>query len=110
MIIVAASPRPNERLLDSDKVTPYQLRLKPLGGRNNRRGATIPRTMTNVESIEREVEKLTPEELAAFRAWFVEHDWQAWDHELERDVAAGRLDALAAEALAEYERGETTEL
>ena len=50
--------------------------------------------MTNVESIEREVEKLTPEELAAFRAWFVEHDWQAWDRELERDVAAGRLVAF----------------
>jgi len=66
--------------------------------------------MTNVESIEREVEKLTPEELAAFRTWFVEHDWQAWDRELERDVAAGRLDAFAAEALAEFERGETTEL
>jgi hypothetical protein len=66
--------------------------------------------MTKVESIEREVEKLTPEELAAFRAWFIEHDWQAWDRELERDIAAGRLDAFAAEALAELERGETTEL
>lgn len=66
--------------------------------------------MTKVESIEREVEKLTPEELGAFRAWFLEHDWQAWDRELERDVAAGRLDRLAAEALAEFERGETKEL
>lgn len=66
--------------------------------------------MTKVESIEREVEKLTPEELAAFRAWFLEHDWQAWDRELERDVAVGRLDQFAAEALAEFERGETKEL
>jgi len=66
--------------------------------------------MTKVESIEREVEKLTPEELAAFRAWFLDHDWQAWDRELERDVAAGRLDRLAAEALAEFDRGETKEL
>lgn len=66
--------------------------------------------MTRVESLEREVESLTPEELAAFRAWFVEHDWQAWDHEFERDVAAGRLDRLGEEALAEYERGETKEL
>jgi hypothetical protein len=66
--------------------------------------------MTKVESIEREVEKLSPEELASFRAWFIEHDWQAWDQELERDVADGRLDRLAEEALAEVERGETTEL
>ena len=66
--------------------------------------------MTKVESLEREVEQLTPDELAAFRAWFVERDWQAWDRELEDDVAAGRLDALASEALAEFERGETKEL
>lgn len=66
--------------------------------------------MTKVESLEREVEQLAPDELAAFRAWFVEHDWQAWDRELEQDVAAGRLDRFADEALAEYERGETTEL
>ena len=39
-----------------------------------------------------------------------EADWQAWDEELERDVAAGRLDRSADEALAEFERGETTEL
>jgi uncharacterized protein YfaT (DUF1175 family) len=66
--------------------------------------------MTRVESIEREVETLNPEELAAFRAWFVERDWQAWDRELERDVSAGRLDRFADEALAELERGETIEL
>jgi hypothetical protein len=66
--------------------------------------------MTKVESLEREVEKLTPEELATFRHWFAEHDWQAWDREIERDSAEGRLDRFASEALAELERGETTEL
>jgi hypothetical protein len=65
--------------------------------------------MTKVEQLEREVEKLTPEELASFREWFAEFDWQVWDRQLERDVAAGKLDKLAAEALAEFERGETTE-
>ena len=72
--------------------------------------ATIRGVMTKVEAIEREVETLSPEEWAVFRAWFVERDWQAWDRELERDVADGRLDRFAAEALAELERGETTEL
>ena len=66
--------------------------------------------MTKVESIEREVEALSAEELAAFRAWFVERDWHAWDRELERDIDEGRLDRFAAEALAELDRGETTEL
>jgi hypothetical protein len=66
--------------------------------------------MTKVEALEREVQNLTPDELAAFRDWFAEYDWAAWDRQLERDVAAGKLDTLAAEALAEYERGETREI
>lgn len=66
--------------------------------------------MTRVESLESEVRKLNPEELAAFRDWFADYDWQAWDRQIERDSAAGRLDALAAEALAEFERGESKEI
>jgi len=66
--------------------------------------------MTRVETLEREVQDLSPEELAAFRAWFAEYDWQVWDRQLEADVAAGKLDRLAAEALAEHERGESTQL
>ena len=66
--------------------------------------------MTKLESLEREVANLKREELAAFRAWFVEYDWQAWDRQLEQDVADGRLDKLAEEALAEHARGETTDL
>jgi hypothetical protein len=66
--------------------------------------------MTKLETTEREVQNLTPEELAAFRAWFAEYDWQAWDRQLEQNVAAGKLDKLAAEALAEHERGETSEI
>jgi hypothetical protein len=66
--------------------------------------------MTRLEAIEHDVQNLTPEEFAAFRAWLADYDWQLWDRELERDVAAGKLDALAEESLAELERGETTEL
>jgi hypothetical protein len=66
--------------------------------------------MTRLEQIENEVASLTPDELAAFRAWFAEYDWKIWDQKLERDAAAGKLDRFAAEALEEYERGETTKL
>lgn len=38
------------------------------------------------------------------------HDGDAWDRQIEEDAAAGKLDALAAEALAEYEAGRTSEL
>ena len=71
---------------------------------------TLLPDMTKVEALEREVEALTPEELATFRDWFLEHDWQAWDREIERHSAEGRLERFAAEALAEFERGETREI
>lgn len=66
--------------------------------------------MTRLETAECDVQSLSPQELAAFRAWFAEYDWRVWDRQFEQDVAAGKLDQMAAEALAEHERGETTEL
>ena len=70
----------------------------------------ILRTMSKVEQLEREVASLAPDDLAAFRAWFIEYDWEKWDRQIESDIAGGKLDGLAAEALAEFHRGETTEL
>jgi hypothetical protein len=55
--------------------------------------------MGKIEKIEQEVQALSPEELAQFRAWFLEYDWAAWDRQIERDSQAGRLDDLAAKAL-----------
>ncbi len=66
--------------------------------------------MTRLETLEHDVQSLGPQELAAFRAWFAEYDWQVWDRQLEQDIAAGKLDRMAAEALAEHERGESTKL
>ena len=71
---------------------------------------TLTLDMSKVEALEQEVQKLSPEELAAFRDWFIEYDWEAWDHQIERDVAEGKLEKFAAEALAEFERGETREI
>jgi len=51
--------------------------------------------MSKVESLESEVAKLTPQELAAFREWFAKYDADAWDHQIESDVNAGKLDRLA---------------
>ena len=66
--------------------------------------------MGKVEKIEDEVQALSPEELAQFRAWFLEYDWAAWDQQLERDVQAGRLDDLADKALREHAADKTTPL
>ena len=56
----------------------------------------------NVKSIETAVESLPPMELAEFRRWFAEFDGSAWDRQIEHDAASGKLDHLAAEALADY--------
>jgi len=63
--------------------------------------------VSKVERIEYEIKQLSPEELAEFRDWFVTFDWDAWDRQLERDAATGRLDALADEALREHAAGNT---
>lgn len=62
--------------------------------------------MRKIESLEKEIEKLSPQELRAFRLWFAEFDSELCDQELERDVAAGKLDRLADAAVAAHKRGE----
>jgi hypothetical protein len=54
------------------------------------------------EDIERAIERLTPDELVRFRAWFEQFDAQRFDHVLEQDIKAGKLDQFAEEALSDY--------
>jgi len=39
--------------------------------------------MTRIEVLKGEIERLSPEELAEFRDWFLQYDWQAWDRQIE---------------------------
>lgn len=64
----------------------------------------------SVVEIEKAVAKLSPDEFAAFRAWFEELAADRWDEQIERDAKAGKLDKLADEALAEHKAGKTREL
>ena len=66
--------------------------------------------MGKVEKIEQDIQALSPEELAEFRAWFSEYDWAAWDRQLERDVRTGRLDDLAEKALRDHAAGKSKPL
>jgi hypothetical protein len=66
--------------------------------------------MTTLAEITGAVKRLPKKDLARFRKWFVEYDAGAWDKQLESDVAAGKLDALAREALREHKAGRTTSL
>jgi hypothetical protein len=66
--------------------------------------------MSRVEDLEEQIRSLSSEELAQFRAWFAEFDWDSWDRQLERDAKAGKLDALADTARREHEAGRSKPL
>jgi len=66
--------------------------------------------MSTVPEIELAVKKLSREELSAFRTWFEDFDAEAWDRQFEEDAKAGRLDALADEALRDLREGRCTDL
>ena len=66
--------------------------------------------MTTIQEIQTAVIKLSPEELSAFRSWSTELDAKTWDQEFEQDVVAGRLEALAEEALRDLHEGRCTDL
>ena len=66
--------------------------------------------MSTVEEIERAIRSFSESELAAFRSWFAEYDAEVWDRKIEQDVASGRLDQLADEALRDLREGRCTDL
>jgi hypothetical protein len=64
----------------------------------------------SIQEIESAVSKLSRGDLSAFRDWFAEFDAAAWDRQFEQDVAAGRLDALADEAIRDLREGRCRDL
>lgn len=66
--------------------------------------------MRKVEEIERQIRDLPPDELAELCQWIAELDAAAWDAQIEIDVRAGRLDALAEKALDSHAAGKSVKL
>ena len=66
--------------------------------------------MRNVESIQEQIQNLSPGEYAELRTWFLDRAWADWDVQLEDDVRVGRLDALAELALRDHAAGRTRPL
>lgn len=66
--------------------------------------------MSALLEIEQAVSQLPQNDLAAFRKWFQQFDASAWDTQFESDVMAGKLDALAEEALQDLHEGRCTDL
>ena len=66
--------------------------------------------MTKLQLLEEEIKKLSPEELAQLRDWFLELDAQQWDREIEQDAASGKLDKLFEKSLADHRAGKSREI
>lgn len=66
--------------------------------------------MSTLEQIEAAILTLPPDEFQRLRQWFADLDYQRWDEQIEQDIAEGRLDALAEEAIAEFKAGRCREI
>jgi hypothetical protein len=66
--------------------------------------------MSKVNDLERQVQGLAADELAAFRRWFAEFDSEAWDRQFEADAKTGKLDSLAERARQAHAAGKSSKL
>jgi len=63
-----------------------------------------------IEDIEKAVAELPPDQFAQFRDWFERFDAARFDRKIERDVAAGKLDRFAEQAIDDFRKGRAREL
>lgn len=61
--------------------------------------------MPSLKRIESAVASLPDHELRKFSQWFAQFEAERWDRSLEADIASGKLDNLAADALAQCASG-----
>ena len=62
--------------------------------------------MATVSELQKAILGLSEAEYTELRRWLLDEDWERWEREFEEDVLAGKLDALAAEALEAKTKGE----
>lgn len=66
--------------------------------------------MSNLEEIEAAILSLPSSEFEKLRLWFLDLDYERWDEQIEQDIEDGKLEALAQEAIAEFETGHCQEI
>ncbi len=66
--------------------------------------------MSKLEAVQQTILELSLLEKKQLEAWFDEQLQLLWDEQFEQDVQAGRLDVLAAKAIADFETGNFREL
>jgi hypothetical protein len=61
--------------------------------------------MSKLEQIETAILTLSAQDFEALKQWFTDLDYEHWDQQIEQDIANGRLNAFAQEALADFQAG-----
>ncbi len=66
--------------------------------------------MIKIRELEKDVLSLPDNAFARFRAWFHKLEAERWDKQFEQDVAAGKLEHLAAKVRKNFAEGKCKEL
>ncbi|MFB2878952.1 hypothetical protein [Floridanema aerugineum] len=66
--------------------------------------------MSNLEQTKAAILSLPSNEFEQLKKWLFDLDYERWDEQLEQDIAEGKLEALAQEAIAEFEAGHCREI
>jgi hypothetical protein len=64
----------------------------------------------DIEELESVISRLPTEKLVEFSKWFEEFMADQWDHQIEADILAGRLDAAGQRADEDFVSGRVTPL
>ena len=62
--------------------------------------------MMTLTELQQAILGLSEAEYAQLIRWLQDQDWERWEREFDEDVIAGKLDALASEALSAKAKGE----
>ena len=65
--------------------------------------------MTRVQAIEEQIKTLSQSELTELREWLLEHDWNEWDRQIERD-SGSKLEKLFEKARFDHAAGKSRKL
>lgn len=66
--------------------------------------------MSNLEQTKAAILSLPSNEFEKLKQWLFDLDYERWDEQLEQDIAEGKLEAFAQEAIAEFEAGDCREI
>ncbi len=66
--------------------------------------------MSTIEQIETAILTLPLNDFEKLRQWFFDLNYQRWDEQLEQDIADGKLEIFAQDAIAEFKAGNCREI